>query len=95
MSKGDFKSRREVRRVAYSMLLTKGLVRVGIGIPDGAEFELVAVDDPYGYASARELSLMEMTAMKPLEHPRFTSYLIALVLVSAASAGLVGWRGTL
>jgi cytochrome c5 len=45
------------RRAAYSMLLTRGLIRVGIGIPDNAEFELVAVDDPYGFASAAELSL--------------------------------------
>lgn len=42
---------------AYSMLLRKGLIRVGMGIPDGAEFELLKVDDPYGYASAKELSL--------------------------------------
>ena len=47
----------EARRAAYSMLLTRGLIRVGIGIPADAEFELVAVDDPYGYASAAELSL--------------------------------------
>ena len=47
----------EARRAAYSMLLNKGLIRVGIGIPADAEFELVAVDDPYGYASASELSL--------------------------------------
>jgi hypothetical protein len=47
----------EARRSAYSMLLTKGLIRVGIGIPDNAEFELAAVDDPYGFASAKELSL--------------------------------------
>jgi hypothetical protein len=45
------------RRRAYSMLLSKGLIRVGIGIPPGAEFELAAVDDPYGYASAQQLSL--------------------------------------
>jgi hypothetical protein len=45
------------RRAAYSMLLTKGLIRVGIGIPAGAEFTLTAVDDPYGFASAQELSL--------------------------------------
>ena len=45
------------RREAFSMLLDKGLIRVGIGIPDNAEFELVNVDDPYGYASSRELSL--------------------------------------
>ena len=45
------------RQSAYSMLLSKGLIRVGIGIPAGAEFGLAEVDDPYGYASARELSL--------------------------------------
>jgi hypothetical protein len=47
----------DARRSAYSMLLTKGLIRVGIGIPAGAEFDLIGVDDPYGYASAAELSL--------------------------------------
>jgi hypothetical protein len=45
------------RRRAYAMLLSKGLIRVGIGIPAGAEFSLVAVDDPYGFASAEQLSL--------------------------------------
>jgi len=45
------------RKRAYSMLLNKALIRVGIGIPDTAEFELAAVDDPYGYASSKELSL--------------------------------------
>jgi hypothetical protein len=45
------------RRQAFGMLLSKGLIRVGIGIPAGAEFELIAVDDPYGYASSAELSL--------------------------------------
>ncbi len=50
-------STEEARRSAYSMLLSRGVIRVGIGIPTGAEFELVAVDDPYGHASATELSL--------------------------------------
>lgn len=45
------------RRVAYSMLLTKALIRVGIGLPEVRDFDLIAVDDPYGYASAAELSL--------------------------------------
>lgn len=45
------------RSAAYSMLLTKGLIRVGLPVPAGAEFELSAVDDPYGFASASELSL--------------------------------------
>lgn len=47
----------EKRRRAYSMLLTKGLIRVGLPVPAQAEFELAAVDDPYRFASAQELSL--------------------------------------
>jgi cytochrome c peroxidase len=45
------------RRQAYAMLLDKGLIRVGIAIPAHAQFDLVAVDDPYHHASASELSL--------------------------------------
>lgn len=47
----------DARRTAYAMLLSKGVIRVGLPIPAGAEFTLVAVDDPYGFASASELSL--------------------------------------
>lgn len=47
----------KARRKAYSMLLTKGLIRVGIGVPSNAEFELVSVDDPYHHANADDLSL--------------------------------------
>jgi len=32
------------------------LIRVGLAIPARAEFELAAVDDPYEFASAAELS---------------------------------------
>ncbi len=39
------------------MLLNKGVIRIGLGIPANAEFALAAVDDPYSYASATELSL--------------------------------------
>jgi cytochrome c peroxidase len=45
------------RRRAYSMLLNKALIRVGKPIPTGAEFKLVTAQDPYGFASASELSL--------------------------------------
>ncbi|HEX3763062.1 MAG TPA: hypothetical protein VHW23_30405 [Kofleriaceae bacterium] len=45
------------RRAAYSMLLGRGLIRIGLPVPATAEFELVAVDDPYHFASASELSL--------------------------------------
>lgn len=45
------------RREAYALLLSRAVIRVGLPIPPGAEFELVAVDDPYGFASSTELSL--------------------------------------
>lgn len=45
------------RRSAYAMLLRRGVLRVGLPMPANAQFHLVAVDDPYGYASERELSL--------------------------------------
>ncbi|MBV8666071.1 MAG: cytochrome C [Burkholderiaceae bacterium] len=45
------------KQSAYSMLLTKGVIRVGLPLPAGAEFELTQVNDPYGFASAAQLSL--------------------------------------
>ena len=47
----------DARRRAYALLLERGLIRVGLAMPAGAEFELAAVHDPYGFASAAELSL--------------------------------------
>jgi len=35
------------RRAAYSMLLSKGVIRVGMTVPSNAEFDIVAVDDPH------------------------------------------------
>jgi hypothetical protein len=45
------------RRNAFSMLLSRGVLRIGLPMPGDAEFELVHVDDPYHFASASELSL--------------------------------------
>jgi cytochrome c peroxidase len=45
------------RREAYALLLSRGVFRVGLPIPAGAEFELLDVDDPHGFASSTELSL--------------------------------------
>jgi hypothetical protein len=51
----------EKRREAYSMLVTKGVIRVGLPVPANAEFVLAGVADPYGYAgrndNGNELSL--------------------------------------
>lgn len=35
------------RQAAYSLLLNRGLIRVGIDVPIGAEFVIESVDDPY------------------------------------------------
>ncbi len=45
------------RRSAYSMLLSRGVIRIGLPMPAQAQFTLSAVDDPYAYASAAQLSL--------------------------------------
>ena len=45
------------RKQAYSMLLNRGVIRIGLPVPATAEFELIAVDDPYKFASAKQLSL--------------------------------------
>jgi cytochrome c peroxidase len=35
------------RIAAFSLLLTRGLIRIGIDVPAGAEFAIESVDDPY------------------------------------------------
>ena len=47
----------QAKKKAYSMLLNKGVIRIGKPIPANAEFRLASVDDPYNYASTTELSL--------------------------------------
>lgn len=61
----------EARRSAYSMLLDRGVIRVGMPVPAGAEFELVSVSDPYGYANAADLSLFRRPL--PATNLRFLS----------------------
>src|SRR6185312_3958229 len=47
----------DARRRAYSMLLSKGLIRVSLPVPANAGFTLESVDDPYNCATAADLSL--------------------------------------
>jgi len=37
----------DARRRSFSALLGKGLIRIALDVPPGAEFEIVGVDDPY------------------------------------------------
>jgi len=51
-------STRDARLNAFSLLLSRGLIRVGMDVPAGAEFAIEAVDDPYGCGgSLRSASL--------------------------------------
>jgi cytochrome c peroxidase len=45
------------RRAAYSQLLNKGLIRVSLDVPAGAEFTVTGVDSPYGCTSTTTLAL--------------------------------------
>ena len=47
----------DARKRAYSKLLNKAVIRVARPILPGSEFTLEHADDPYGFASASELSL--------------------------------------
>lgn len=37
----------DARRSAYSLLLNKGLIRVSMSVPANADFQIIAIDDPY------------------------------------------------
>ena len=45
------------RREAYRLLLTKGLIRVEMPVPANAQFQVTAMDDPYGCSNSSKLSL--------------------------------------
>ena len=45
------------RRQAYSLLISHGLIRITLAVPDGAEFEVVSVANPYGCSETATLSM--------------------------------------
>ena len=47
----------EGRRQAYSLLISRGLIRIALAVPDGAEFEVVRVKNPYGCTETSTLSM--------------------------------------
>ncbi len=47
----------EGRRRAYSLLLNKGLIRVALPVPAGAEFTVINVANPYGCSESSTLSV--------------------------------------
>ena len=47
----------EGRRQAYSLLTDKGLIRISLPVPDGAEFDVVGVSNQYGCSEFSPLSM--------------------------------------
>jgi hypothetical protein len=47
----------EGRRVAYRLLLTRGLIRIALRVPENAEFEVADVNNPYGCDDRTALSM--------------------------------------
>lgn len=47
----------EGRRKAYSLLRTRGLIRIALAVPAGAEFDVVSVRNPYGCSETSTLSM--------------------------------------
>jgi hypothetical protein len=45
------------RRHAYSLLISRGLLRIALPIPNGAEFDVVSVSNPYGCNETSTLSM--------------------------------------
>lgn len=59
----------KARQAAYSMLLNKAVIRVGLPVPAGAEFHLVAADDPYGYVGSGADPLGPNTTLSLFRRP--------------------------
>jgi len=62
------------RRQAYSLLTSRGLIRVALPVPDEAEFEVVSVSNPYGCNETSVLSMYRRPL--PSTNLRFLSTLM-------------------
>jgi hypothetical protein len=69
VSPGADVSTPEARSSSYALLLSRALIRIGLPVPAGADYQLVTIDDPYGHATATELSLFRRTL--PMTNLRF------------------------
>lgn len=47
----------EARREAYSLLLSRGLIRIGIAVPAGADYQVVSVYNQYGCNATDTISM--------------------------------------
>ena len=60
------------RQAAYSLLLTRGLIRVGVDVPIGSEFAIDSVEDPYSCGASLTAASMYRRPL-PSTNLRFLS----------------------
>ena len=64
----------EGRRQAYSLLTSRGLIRIALPVPANAEFEVISVSNPYGCSETSTLSMYRRTL--PSTNIRFMTTLM-------------------
>ena len=84
------------RRDAYSLLLSKGLIRVQLPVPATAQFDVIAVDDPYGNTTGQPLPLTQISVFRrplPATNLRFLGAISAAAPPSALATPAIMWDG--
>ncbi len=84
------------RREAYSLLLSKGLIRVQLPVPATAQFEVIAVDDPYGNSAGQPLPLTQISVFRrplPATNLKFLGAISAAAPPSAIATPSIMWDG--
>jgi cytochrome c peroxidase len=84
------------RRDAYSLLLSKGLIRVQLPVPATAQFEVIAVDDPYDNSTGHPLPLTQVSVFRrplPAANLKFLGAISAASPPSAVDTPGIMWDG--
>ena len=86
----------EARRSAYSLLLNKGLIRIELPVPATAQFEVIAVEDPYGNSAGQPLPLTRISVFRrplPATNLKFLGAIGAAAPPSAVATPAIMWDG--
>jgi hypothetical protein len=78
-------STRDGKEDAYSLLLTRGLIRIAISVPANANYRVVRVDNPYGCDESSVISMYRRPL--PSTNLRFLSSVMADGRESSAATG--------
>ena len=75
----------EARAAAYSLLRTRGLIRIGIAVPANADYQVTSVDNPYGCNETDPVSMYRRPL--PATNLRFLSTVMFDGRESSAATG--------